>query len=253
MLARSDARRSLLPQPGPSVNQRRRRPAMAERMACAVAVLACWLAIASCSSSNNGSPNGATVLDSSVDGTLIDSAAAPEPLDARGATQDGGVDVSLAVDSGPVDLGSSDSGEGACNAVVNAAPQIDEIDVAGPLPVGIGGPLVAAGTYYRTASEFYTGPGGPSGPNGIVRKETIVITSLGNNMFKVDHVNSVNGAADSRSTQTAVVTGNTITVTSVCPTPGKPNALSYTSSGGTLTVYNNLINPPEASVYTAQP
>ena len=184
-----------------------------------------------------------------VDGGSIDGASTS--VDSS-ATQDAGADASLAVDSGPFDDGSPDSNEGACNAIVNAAPQIDEIDVAGTLPVGTGGPLTE-GTYYRTASQFYTGDGGPSGPNGTVRKETIVVTSLGNNMFNVEHVNSLNGAADSRSTQTAVATENTITVTSVCPSPGKPAALSYTSSSGTLTVYNNLINPPEASVYTAQP
>jgi len=67
---------------------------------------------------------------------------------------------------------------------------------------GIGGPVVP-GVYFRTKADFYTGASGASGPNGKVRKETLVITALGGDMFRVEDIDSKNGAAETRMTQTS--------------------------------------------------
>jgi hypothetical protein len=140
----------------------------------------------------------------------------------------------------------------ACNTIVNAAPAVVEMNVAGTQPVGVGGTVVA-GTYFRTATEYYTGVGGAVGPTGKVRKETFVITSLGNNMITAQIVDSKTGSPEVRMNQAGTLAGATVMLTVGCPATAGVFPVTYTATAGTLTIFNTLFTPHETETYTKQP
>jgi hypothetical protein len=142
---------------------------------------------------------------------------------------------------------------GECNTVGNTATTIDETQVAGALPTAeAAGGSFASGTYFRTAATVYTGSGGPTGPNGVTDKQTIVLSnaSAGGGAFVAQSVQSTNGGADQRGTLTGTPSGTTVSLLITCPVSAPFGAFPYTAAATSFTLYNTLNNVVE--VYTKQ-
>jgi hypothetical protein len=61
-----------------------------------------------------------------------------------------------------------------CNSLAQQAPTVDVADVASDPPASKGGTIVDV-LYFKTASVFYTGPGGHAGPTGTQERTTLLL------------------------------------------------------------------------------
>ena len=138
-----------------------------------------------------------------------------------------------------------------CNSVTNAAPTIDRTQVAEALPtVAAAGGTFAPGTYFRTSATVYTGAGGPTGPNGVTDKQTIVLSDAGGGAIVAQSVQSTSGQTEQRVTLKGTPAGTTVSLVITCPASAPFADLPYTADATGFTLYNTLENVIE--VYTRQ-
>lgn len=134
------------------------------------------------------------------------------------------------------------AGACACNALVNTTPPVPEVqttNVAADLPAPAGGTIVD-GTYYLTAENVYTGPGGASGPTGVTVANVVVIQG-----GTVQFASRRSGAevGEERGTLGYEVSGAELLLTPLCGLgPGQAESNGFTATGNVL----RLIEPPPA-------
>jgi hypothetical protein len=164
---------------------------------------------------------------STTSGSGTDDAASPETgtdTDADHPTDSGGTTDTGATDSG------ADSG-GACNDLVNGAPESTSSTIMGDAPTALGG-TIADGTYFQTELNVYdpAGPAQAPSPSGL--KVTLAIK--GNLMTSIQTLPD-----DSTATfaETFVVSNTDLNRTLTCPKPGPDLQATYSVEGSILTFY----------------
>lgn len=198
----------------------------------AAVVLASFTTVmAACSSST-------TDATSNGDAGSVDDGATNAPDDA-GTTKPG--------DAG--DGGTATGDGGACNALVNAAPESTSATVKGTPPAATGG-TIAEGTYYQTEFVLYdpSSDASPPAPGGL--KATLVIK--GNVM---NSVIDVGDGVDKPFTETFTTTGTALDRQLTCPKVAPDLKATYSVDGKKLVVYETDPNSPgvvAASVFMRQ-
>lgn len=134
---------------------------------------------------------------------------------------------------------------GACNALVNVAPQVTAMQVAAEPPPATGG-VVSDGTYHLADLTIYTGAGGPSGALPLQLKQTIAIHGT-----SADAITEVSGKSQAQST-TFVTAGTSVTTAGTCPNVDPPQAGEYSATASSLVLF--LVNDQGKTVrYTYLP
>jgi hypothetical protein len=138
-----------------------------------------------------------------------------------------------------------------CNSVTNAAPTIDQTQVAEALPTAAAtGGTFAPGTYFRTSATVYTGAAGPTGPNGVTDKQTIVLSDAGGGAIIAQSVQSTSGQTEQRGTLKGTPAGTIVSLVITCPVSAPFADFPYTAGTTGFTLYNTQKNVVE--VYTRQ-
>jgi hypothetical protein len=172
---------------------------------------------------------------------------------------DAGRDAAATTDTGasddagtPADTGSAaDTGtpqmldDAGCIALVNEAPLVQQMNVAGDPPTPMGGTVVD-GTYFITAASVYGSDAGV-GPTGNNFQNMSVVSGGGTLYALVAGVG--NGA--SMSNGTIATSGANITLTQTCPSNDVLAFNRFDATGTTLTVYTST-PPVSALTFTKQ-
>lgn len=166
------------------------------------------------------------------------------------ATTDGGSEAAAPTnqDAATATDGATDSATTApCpSTLTNAAPEIDEMNVAAVKPTPAGGTYMD-GTYFLTARSEYTGVGGQSGPRGHKRKETLRVA--GN---VIELVKARDGSANAAITANVSAAGTTLTLADACAA-GAAATFDFDATSTTITLYEAPPNEAKVSTFTRQP
>ncbi len=150
-----------------------------------------------------------------------------------GTTSTSGTGGSTTGGSGGAGGNGGNGGVGNCNALENAAPEVDIVQVAENAPNPTGGKF-KDGLYHLTEIIQYTGPGGETGPTGAKQQETV--TYFGPEVQVV--VDRFMGDGEQRFTLTYTIQdGGSIAYQAACPGPTNLPYDSYSwTEPETLTV-----------------
>jgi hypothetical protein len=159
-------------------------------------------------------------------------------------TEAGGSTEASAEAGSHAESGASD-GAVVCNSLVNAAPVVEQVNVATAPPTPAGGPM-PSGTYYLTAAKVYTGADGGAGPTGITDQYTAVITGTS---FE-DVANVVGEGGSGTFGGTVTTSGSSIAITFTCGNSGTSGFTAFDSDGTTFTVYDNEGTQTAALTFT---
>jgi hypothetical protein len=130
----------------------------------------------------------------------------------------------------------------ACNNLTQVGSPVQPNRVAQTFPTATGG-TIPTGTYVRTATTIYTGPGGPTGPVGIALRESGRYNGNGT----VDTILTTN--LDVSQSLSYTTNGSTITFTGTCPAGSNSPFDAYTVvNATTLQLFDN----DSSSVVTLQ-
>jgi hypothetical protein len=133
--------------------------------------------------------------------------------------------------AGSPDAGGGDAGSvspGACHDLP-VPPAVVELQEATDPPAPRGGPIVF-GRYVMIARTIHTGPGGATGPSGVMRRAASEMASGVVNM-----IDQRNDERPARLSYTVAVSGPRLLLTSTCPT-GISLDLGFTAAGDMLTI-----------------
>lgn len=175
-----------------------------------VAAVVTLLALVPCACSSSGTTESASTEggDASADAAAAKDAATP--ADASGTDAGGG---------------------GACNALVNGAPEATANTVKGPAPTATGGTIVD-GTYFQTEFTVYDPAGTASAPSPSGLKITLAI--------KGDLMESIQTLPDGSTdtfAETFVTSGTALDRTLTCPKKTPDLKAVYSVAGSKLTIY----------------
>ena len=139
-----------------------------------------------------------------------------------------------------------------CNTLAQTASEVAQTRVDENPPTATGGG-VPDGTYHGVADVLYTGPGGGTGPSGIVTTFTSRCIALACDQVAADPpLNEDVGA-----TYSVEVTDEKLAFTGSCPEPGTSSAThtTMTDEGGTTTViiYRTIPGAVRARTFELQP
>jgi hypothetical protein len=140
---------------------------------------------------------------------------------------------------------------GACNAMSNTAPTIDDTAVAEAMPTDAAGGMIVEGTYHLTSHSKYVGVGGAAGPLGSTRQQTVVLKSTGVGTYDFESVLSKDGGPDDRVNFAATLSGTTTSLDITCPAPQFFGTSGYTATPTAYTQYDAAKG--QVDVYTLVP
>lgn len=140
-------------------------------------------------------------------------------------------------------------GVGQCNDVPNAAGLVLEQHVASAAPAPAGGTL-GVGTFVRSSTTVYTGPGGASGATGREVRQTIRITSVGGGLT-FDSVYQEPGASAELASGSATTSGATLNVAFNCPASAT-QSFGYSATGTSLTLYEPVSEGTREMVFVLE-
>lgn len=104
-----------------------------------------------------------------------------------------------------------DSGHAACSSIQNVAANVTANQVDESIPTAVGGSLVD-GTYVLTATTYYTGAGGATGPTGKAQALTMKIAA-----GTFEQVVSDDGVPSTPTSGTITISGTGWTHANTCP------------------------------------
>jgi hypothetical protein len=194
--------------------------------------MACAFTLLGCSSGDDsatplpvdgGTPlDGTTAADVSAGDTSLPATDAGGDSTASGDSSPGS-DASVA-DVNIPDVAYYDGADGgACNNLVNGAPSAPVTNVAGSLPVGTGG-TVLAGTYFLSGAKVYMGDAGIPDAGGQTARETLALDPTGTNTFNVAvALETGNGTPMSGNQSIVFNPSGTATITTTCGNLGGAN------------------------------
>jgi hypothetical protein len=123
---------------------------------------------------------------------------------------------------------------------------IPETKIASAPPAATGG-NIAAGTYFLTTWEAYTGVGGAAGPTGESRKDALVISST-----LIQEAATSEGADQPILASTFTTQSTTLSTEEVCPVAGRLLTHSYSATNTTLVIMDSFGATTRRYVYTKQ-
>jgi hypothetical protein len=143
------------------------------------------------------------------------------------------------------------SGAAACNTVINTAPLTNETNIAADPPAPRGG-VPVPGTYFLTAWNHYTGPGGAAGKMTIVLQETLEVSVEATGVVTLQIAEN-DGPNTAPVFQTAELTimGTMALQSFTCPFMGTGTA-GITSSANSFSEVGGTPDGPEEWVFTKQ-
>lgn len=141
---------------------------------------------------------------------------------------DGSSTAAPPTDAGATSLPVAPVPPGACNNLP-IPPAVAEMQEPTAPPVSTGGTLVP-GRYVLISRTLHTGPGGVSGPNGVMTASASEFSA-----GIVNIVDQKDARPPGRVTYSMTATSNQIVLQSTCP-PGISVAFGYTARGDTMTI-----------------
>lgn len=176
-----------------------------------------------CSSSSNGGSQGAPDAGAGDTSHPMD--------DAQGTDAAEGMDAEQ--DAAPETAPDAPVGDAGCNAVVNAAPVVQEMYVPSAAP-NPGGGSIPDGTYFLTAASVYDPALDAGGPSGITYQYTSVVTA---GTFQIVQAETGGASDGGRYGGTFAIDGGGIVVTYTCGSTGNSSLNAIDSDGGLVTLY----------------
>jgi hypothetical protein len=133
-----------------------------------------------------------------------------------------------------------------CNGPPACGPWVAQQQIPQNAPTPSGG-LVQSGTYVMIADSRYTGPGGASGPDGVVSRESLVLASDGT----YANTTEVSSNSPYALTGTYMTNGAQFSVTDTCSSPALPTlTLGFTSNSKQLLLFGSDSDGVIVTAYT---
>jgi len=197
----------------------------------AVAASVLVLVLVACSDADDR-PSAASAWSSSSSTSASSSSGGGGPETAA----DGGASPDASSADAVVDGASNDgstSGGPACADVAREGPEVGEVRIAQDPPAAAGG-TIAAGKYFLTSWETFTGPDGTAGSTGTLRRTTLVVTASTFTFATRDVEEAEDQPVRVESFQTG---GLAVDSVETCPLGGRTLTRNFTASSGELILF----------------